>query len=68
MNNISSEKDFQKFLLDRLEQDNGFVIRKASNFDRLFAMDREMLFKFLSCIFEKSTKSIWRTPSSVSSM
>ena len=48
MKNILSEKDFQKFLLERLEQDNGFVIRKASSFDRLFAMDREMLFKFLN--------------------
>lgn len=48
MNNILSEKDFQKFLLERLEQDNGFIVRKASHFDRLFAMDREMLFKFLN--------------------
>lgn len=47
MNNILSEKDFQKFLLERLEQDNGYVIRKAANFDRRFAMDRELLFQFL---------------------
>lgn len=48
MNNILSEKDYQKFLLERLEQDNGFIIRKASHYDRRFAMDREMLFKFLN--------------------
>ena len=48
MNNILSEKDYQKFLLERLEKDNGYVIRKAANFDRLFAVDREMLFKFLN--------------------
>lgn len=48
MTNILSEKDYQKFLLERLEQDNGFVIRKASNYDRLFAVDREMLFQFLN--------------------
>lgn len=48
MHNILSEKDYQKFLLERLEQDNGFVIRKASNYDRLFAVDREMLFQFLN--------------------
>ena len=47
MNNILSEKDYQKFLLDRLV-DNGYVIRKASHFDRLFAVDREMLMKFLT--------------------
>ena len=44
---ILSEKEYQKFLLERLEKDNGYVIRKASNFDRYFAVDREMLFKFL---------------------
>lgn len=40
---ILSEKEYQKFLLERLEKDNGYVIRKASNFDRYFAVDREML-------------------------
>lgn len=45
---IVSEKEYQKFLLDRLEKDNGYIVRKASNFDRFFAMDREMLFKFLN--------------------
>ena len=44
---ILSEKEYQKFLLERLEKDNDYVIRKASNFDRYFAVDREMLFKFL---------------------
>ena len=48
MNNILSEKDYQKFLLERLSKDNGYIIRKATNFDRLFAVDREMLFKFLN--------------------
>ena len=48
MNNILSEKEYQKFLLERLEKDNGYVIRKASSFDRAFAVDREMLFKFLN--------------------
>lgn len=48
MHNILSEKDYQKFLLERLSQDNGYIIRKAANFDRLFAVDREMLFKFLN--------------------
>ena len=44
MTNVLSEKDYQKFLLERLSQDNGYVIRKAANFDRRFAVDREMLF------------------------
>lgn len=48
MNNILSEKEYQHFILERLEQDNGYVIRKATSYDRLFAMDREMLFQFLN--------------------
>ena len=39
---ILSEKEYQKFLLERLEKDNGYVVRKASDFDRYFAVDREM--------------------------
>ena len=45
---IVSEKEYQKFLVERLEKDNGFVVRKATNFDRYYAVDREMLFKFLN--------------------
>ncbi|MCR5624952.1 MAG: type I restriction endonuclease subunit R, partial [Lachnospiraceae bacterium] len=47
MNNILSEKEYQKFILERLEKDNGYVVRDAKKFDRLFAVDREMLFSFL---------------------
>ena len=45
---ILSEKEYQKFLLDRLEKDNGYIVRKAVNFDRYFAVDKDMLFKFLN--------------------
>lgn len=45
---IVSEKEYQKFLMERLEKDNNFVVRKATNFDRYYAVDREMLFKFLN--------------------
>lgn len=48
MTNILSEKDYQKFLLERLSQDNGYIIRDSKKFDRYFAVDREMLFKFLN--------------------
>ena len=48
MNNILSEKEYQHFLMDELEKNNGYVVRKNANFDRAFAMDREMLFKFLN--------------------
>ena len=47
MNSILSEKEYQKFILEKLEQENGYEIRPAVKYDRLFAMDREMLFQFL---------------------
>ncbi len=48
MSSIQSEKDYQRYIMERLNKDNGYIIRKAANFDRLFAVDREMLFKFLN--------------------
>lgn len=48
MNNILSEKEYQHFIMDRLSQDNGYIVRKAISYDRLFAMDRELLFQFLN--------------------
>ena len=45
---ILSEKEYQHFIMERLEKDNGYIVRKAASFDRLFAVDREMLFKFLN--------------------
>ena len=47
MNNILSEKEYQRFIIDRLVEDNSYIERKATSFDRYFAIDREMLFKFL---------------------
>ena len=48
MNDILSEKQYQKFILNYLKDNNGYIIRKDDNFDRLFAMDKELLFKFLN--------------------
>ena len=48
MNKILSEKDYQQYIMDYLENNNGYVIRKDANFDKYFAMDRELLFKFLN--------------------
>ena len=47
MNEILTEKEYQKFILERLSEDNGYVIRDSKDFDRLFAVDREILFQFL---------------------
>ena len=48
INDILFEKEYQKFILNYLEtKKNGYTVRKNADFDRLFAVDRGMLFKFL---------------------
>ena len=46
INNVLSEKDYQKFILERLSE-QGYTIKPATNYDRLFAVDRKTLFEFL---------------------
>lgn len=47
MNSILTEKEYQRFIMDHLEQEQGYIVRKDTCFDRFHAMDRDMLFKFL---------------------
>lgn len=47
MNNILSEKEYQRYIINELVNNNGYIERKATSFDRYFAIDREILFKFL---------------------
>lgn len=46
MNSILTEKDYQKYIIERLKE-NGYVERANADYDRLFALDRGILFKFL---------------------
>ena len=46
-NDVLSEKEYQKYILERLSE-NGYEIKPASDYDRLFAIDREALFRFLN--------------------
>lgn len=48
LNSILSEKDYQHFIIDYLKNNNGYIIRKNKDFDRLYAIDKEILFKFLN--------------------
>ncbi len=48
MNNILSEKQYQHEIMDYLQSKNGYRIRKATDYDRHFALDRGMLFEFLN--------------------
>lgn len=47
MNQILTEKDYQKELCTTLRDENGYIVRPCAAYDRRFAMDREMLFTFL---------------------
>lgn len=47
MNDILTEKQYQREILDYLQSENGYIVRKATAFDAAFALDREMLFAFL---------------------
>lgn len=47
MNDILTEKEYQHYIMDELVK-HGYVIRNAkTDYDRAFAMDRGMMFKFL---------------------
>lgn len=47
MNNILSEKEYQKYILTKLK-DNGYEVWDSDCYDRLFAVDRRELFRFLN--------------------
>lgn len=47
MNEILTEKQYQHFIMAYLKNNNDYVIRENKDFDRLHAIDSEMLFKFL---------------------
>ena len=46
-NDVLSEKEYQKYILERLSE-NGYEIKPAAGYDRLFAINREALFRFLN--------------------
>lgn len=41
------EETFKHLIMDHLEQDDGYIVRDAKNFDAVHAMDVEMFFEFL---------------------
>ena len=47
MNNILSEKEYQKYVLEKLK-DIGYEVWPATHYDRLFAISRNELFRFLN--------------------
>lgn len=47
MNDILTERQYQHEIMDYLKTENGYRVRKDTDFDRYYAMDRGMLFEFL---------------------
>ena len=42
MNTILSEKEYQKYIIDYLVSQNGYIERNGKQYNRLFAMDTEL--------------------------
>lgn len=61
MNQILSEKEYQRYIIDRLVKDNGYIERKAEQFDRLHAIDPEVLFRFLDDTQPKTMTKLRKT-------
>jgi len=61
MNKIITEKQYQRYILDYVVNNNGYVERTNSNFDRYYALDKEMLFKFLNDTQPEMVSKLKRT-------
>ena len=57
-NNLLSEPEYQRFIIDYLVKNNNYIERKNADFDRLFAMDRELLFRFLDTTQPATMKAL----------
>lgn len=44
---LKEREDYQAYILEMLEKENGYTIRNATNFDAGYGMDPELLFNFL---------------------
>lgn len=58
MNNILSEKEYQRYIIERLVSENGYFERKNTKYDRAFALDRELLFAFLDSTQPKTMAAL----------
>ena len=47
MSKVLNEKQYQRYIIDYLVENNGYIERTDANFDRYYAIDRELLLKFL---------------------
>lgn len=48
MKHIGTERDYQRYIIDYLVENNGYIERKCkTDYDRATAMDQELLLRFL---------------------
>lgn len=55
---INERYEYQQEIIDHLVKENDYVERDHSNFDKKFAMDRELLFKFLKDTQSKTLETL----------
>lgn len=61
MSAILTEKEYQRYIINYLTCHNGYRERSADSFDRLFALDRELLFEFLEGTQPDEVKKLKKT-------
>lgn len=55
---LREKEDYQKLILEYLDKNNGYIVRDAKQFNVGFAMDTEMLFKFLENTQKKELEAL----------
>ena len=45
---LKERADYQAYILEMLEKENGYIVRPSTKFDAGYAMDPELLFQFLN--------------------
>ena len=53
MSKVLTEKQYQRYIIDYLVENNGYIERSDDNFDRYYAMDKELFFKFIKINLKK---------------
>ncbi len=55
---LLNEREYQAYIIEYLIHQNGYIARKSSNFNPRFAIDQELLFKFLWDTQEESMQTL----------
>jgi type I restriction enzyme R subunit len=58
MSLVQTEKDYQKFIVDYLESNNGFIVHADNYFNTTFAFDNDLLASFLYATQKKTMQAL----------